>query len=94
MGESVINSPEKFSGHYAGLLEDPQEDPHNFFFFFFFFFFLGGGGGFVWGGPKYRQHYLNFNKNTKCFLTDHFYLKEFCKPLSKEHSCIIIMLSN
>ena len=21
------------------------------------------------------------------FLTNHFYLKEFCKPLSKEHSC-------
>ena len=25
---------------------------------------------------------------------DHFYFKEFCKPLSKEHSCRIIMLSN
>ena len=24
-------------------------------------------------------------------MTDHFYLEEFCKPLSKEHSCKIIM---
>ena len=24
-------------------------------------------------------------------MTDHFYLEEFCKPLSKEHSCRIIM---
>ena len=29
-----------------------------------------------------------------CFLMDHFYYKELCKPLSKEHSCKIIMLSN
>ena len=22
-----------------------------------------------------------------CILTDHIYFKEFCKPLSQEHSC-------
>ena len=29
-----------------------------------------------------------------CFLTDHFYFEEFCKPLPKEYSCKIIMISN
>ena len=52
-------------------------------------------------GLVQKLHFTLYHNNTKmslpqepCFMTDHFYFKEFRKLLPKEHSCKIIMPSN